>query len=80
MAFLEDGGKIFSKDLPVQFVGEEGVVINCHGGLKTLSEERIVVCLGKKAMAICGSNLKVVYATPYEIYVAGKVRGVEFCE
>lgn len=80
MAFLEDIAKIFSKELPVQLIGSEGAVINSHSGLKRLSSEEILVCYGKTRMLIRGEDLTVVYATTYEIYVAGKIKGVDFCE
>ena len=75
MAFLDDIGKIFTCDFPIQF-GDNGVIISSHKGVKKLTPTEIIVRVDDKKVCVKGENLTVIYLSVYEIYVKGDVKEV----
>ncbi|HAE89317.1 MAG TPA: hypothetical protein DCG79_05605 [Clostridiales bacterium] len=79
MAFCEDVKRIFGEDFGAEvLLGFSGAVVSGHKGLSLISDEEVVVRLKKGGVRIAGECLCVKKASPTEIFVAGRVRAVEF--
>ena len=84
MAYLEDIKRIFGSErageCEVLLSGRSVLVISGHKGLSSLSDEEIVVRTKKASLRISGADLRLVQASPAEVYIAGKIRSVEYVE
>ncbi len=85
MVFSEDVKRVF-KDRAQAACGCEvtlsggHLVVSGHKGLAALSPEEVVVRLKKGVLKVTGASLSVLRASPFEIYLSGVVRSLEFPE
>ena len=84
MAFSEDIKKVFHKGseeisgAEISLLGRSLVVISGHKGLSSLCENEVVVRLKGGRVRVVGENLRVEKVSPAEVYLCGKIAGVEF--
>ncbi|MBO7389867.1 MAG: YabP/YqfC family sporulation protein [Clostridia bacterium] len=84
MAYLEDIKRIFGSEktgeCEVLLSGTSALVISGHRGLSSLSEGEIVVRRKRGSLRVAGRALRLLQASPAELYIAGEIRAVEYVD
>lgn len=81
MAFFEDIRNylpITDREIPIQLVGEEYIVITGLKSIKLYTDEKITFIIMKKRLNIIGENLKIHYLSNHEAFVKGQIKSIEF--
>jgi len=86
MVYVEDIKRIFGEKAEkigaceVALFGTSALVVSGHKGISAVSPTEIVVRLKQGLVRVIGDALRLVKASPSELYVSGKIRAVEYPE
>ena len=84
MVFSEDVKSVFERSgeeisgSEILLCGRSRAVISGHRGLAFLSPDAVTVRLRKGRVTLVGKDLRVMKASPAEIYVYGKINALEY--